>query len=272
MRREDSPRRSFNGATRYRVWKEARYDTRKIAAPRASTEPHAIACGKAAYSDPHRPGSRGFNGATRYRVWKVRAATPIVAAIMRLQRSHTLSRVERFRVRTCWSWLRRLQRSHTLSRVESCPDGAMDESRIFASTEPHAIACGKLIPCKSFRFHASRASTEPHAIACGKRIEEPAIVFLLKRLQRSHTLSRVERSSSDTNCLDMSSFNGATRYRVWKGIRPRRHPASTSRFNGATRYRVWKEKAGARYRQRRRRFNGATRYRVWKGGRDVPLV
>ena len=60
-----------------------------------------------------------------------------------------------------------------------------------ASTEPHAIACGKthlLIPGAAV---CVPASTEPHAIACGKNGSNPHSQNS-PSLQRSHTLSRVE--------------------------------------------------------------------------------
>ena len=53
------------------MWKEDNLQVPRLRAVHASTEPHAIACGKMIRDNMAKPEYWGFNGATRYRVWKV---------------------------------------------------------------------------------------------------------------------------------------------------------------------------------------------------------
>ena len=156
-----------------------------------------------------------------------------------LQRSHTLSRVER-----TTKGETRAQRDSfngaTRYRVWKAPDGPTWAQTLTASTEPHAIACGKSIPGSN---ESSRNSLlqRSHTLS---RVESPPWRMCRRPsrawLQRSHTLSRVESSALSFVSPSAASFNGATRYRVWKASHSPILPRMLLCFNGATRYRVWK--------------------------------
>ena len=161
----------------------------------------------------------------------------------RLQWSHVLTNVERFR--RVLEWMKSqasmeprphergkgnafstpkkslwLQWSHVLTNVERRRRVARQRQRIQASMEPRPHERGKSW-CRGVRIWR-------------------------QSLQWSHVLTNVERRKT-----------GRRLSVIWDC------------FNGATSSRTWKANARPEQRRTRRRFNGATSSRTWKGGLSV---
>ena len=88
-----------------------------------------------------------------------------------------------------------LQRSHTLSRVERRLSPSLPRSTLACFNGATRYRVWKVSTFSEETVATIFASTEPHAIACGKMLCTfgEGESFLL---QRSHTLSRVERKSA----------------------------------------------------------------------------
>ncbi len=209
----------FNGATRSRAWKGPQTADHPRIPMTASTEPRAHARGKeeprsfradpsVASTEP-RAHARGKytkvtvdfhlndKASTEPRAHARGKASPKPPPSSRsseLQRSHALTRVERRALRFFWTRVSMLQRSHALTRVESksARPGPERSGCFNGATRSRAWKGRRAAEEATW---PDKASTEPRAHARGKPTAFRYTKLAHGMLQRSHALTRVERTA-----------------------------------------------------------------------------